>query len=110
MSLITFALSIGLFVTVLYKFLTEKRGRPTPPGPKGYPIIGVSDSDLLWCSGWLQIITFKNVADMPTEQEWLTYAEWGRKWGRLLLYFAKQFSSWMILQVELFKLHFSDSH
>jgi len=26
----------------------------------------------------------QNVADMPTEQEWLTYAEWGRKWGRLL--------------------------
>jgi hypothetical protein len=27
-------------------------------------------------------ITLKNVADMPTEQEWLTYAEWGRKWGQ----------------------------
>jgi len=28
------------------------------------------------------IIILKNVADMPTEQDWLTYAEWGRKWGQ----------------------------
>jgi len=29
-------------------------------------------------------IILKNVADMPTEQDWLTYAEWGRKWGPFL--------------------------
>src|SRR5258707_3666398 len=26
-------------------------------------------------------IAFKNAADMPTEQQWLTFAAWGRKWG-----------------------------
>jgi len=39
-----FALGFGLFL--LYQFLARKqRGRPLPPGPKGYPIIGVSDSE-----------------------------------------------------------------
>ncbi|KDR73253.1 hypothetical protein GALMADRAFT_251844 [Galerina marginata CBS 339.88] len=36
-----------------------------PPGPKGLPIVG-------------------NVADMPAQEEWVTFAEWGRKWGGIL--------------------------
>lgn len=35
---------------------------PLPPGPRGLPVVG-------------------NVADMPAKKEWLTFAEWGRKWG-----------------------------
>ncbi|KAJ3824541.1 cytochrome P450 [Lentinula raphanica] len=35
---------------------------PLPPGPTGLPLIG-------------------NVMDMPSESEWLTFAEWGRKYG-----------------------------
>jgi hypothetical protein len=33
-----------------------------PPGPKGLPLVG-------------------NVADMPTQHEWKTFAEWARKYG-----------------------------
>lgn len=35
---------------------------PLPPGPRAWPIIG-------------------NMLDMPASQEWLTFAEWGEKWG-----------------------------
>jgi hypothetical protein len=39
-----FALAIGFFL--LRHFLTKKQqDRPLPPGPKGYPIIGVSHSE-----------------------------------------------------------------
>jgi hypothetical protein len=33
-----------------------------PPGPKGLPIVG-------------------NILDMPSEKEWLTFAQWGERWG-----------------------------
>ncbi|KAF9522935.1 cytochrome P450 [Crepidotus variabilis] len=50
----------------LYYYIAKKQSRVRlPPGPKGLPIIG-------------------NVADVPTEQEWKTYAEWGRKWGGII--------------------------
>ena len=48
MSLVTVVL--GIVVFLLYLFLTKKRGGPLAPGPKGYPIIGVSDSDSITCS------------------------------------------------------------
>ena len=43
-------------------FLRQKR-RSLPPGPRGYPLIG-------------------NLFDLPREKEWLTYAEWGKKYGK----------------------------
>ncbi|KAF9522936.1 cytochrome P450 [Crepidotus variabilis] len=50
----------------LYYYITKKRSEGLlPPGPKGLPIIG-------------------NIADVPTEQEWRTYADWGRKWGGII--------------------------
>lgn len=27
----------------------------------------------------------QNAADMPTQKDWLTYAEWGRKYGSLAM-------------------------
>ena len=35
---------------------------PLPPGPKGLPLIG-------------------NLLNMPSEKEWVTFAEWGNKYG-----------------------------
>ncbi|KAK7046001.1 hypothetical protein VNI00_006996 [Paramarasmius palmivorus] len=39
-----------------------RRKSPLPPGPPGLPLVG-------------------NVLDMPSGQEWLTFAEWGKKYG-----------------------------
>ncbi|KAF5371382.1 hypothetical protein D9615_009698 [Tricholomella constricta] len=54
------AAAFGLIV--LHRYLTRKSKSSLPPGPPGLPIIG-------------------NVADMPTKKEWVTFAEWGKKWG-----------------------------
>ncbi|KAG6846890.1 hypothetical protein H0H93_011243, partial [Arthromyces matolae] len=39
---------------------------PLPPGPPGLPIVG-------------------NIMDMPRSKEWITFAEWGKKWGRPMI-------------------------
>ena len=41
-------------------------GSPYPPGPRPYPIIG-------------------NLCDIPTVQPWVTYTEWQKEYGILLL-------------------------
>ncbi|TEB35555.1 cytochrome P450 [Coprinellus micaceus] len=56
---------ISLVLLVLFILVRFIRAKPTaqlPPGPGGYPLIG-------------------NLLDMPTEQEWLTFAQWGETWG-----------------------------
>ncbi|SJK99774.1 related to cytochrome P450 CYP2 subfamily [Armillaria ostoyae] len=57
-------LDFFLFVAGIYfvRRLLSKRRSPLPPGPRGYPIIG-------------------NVLDMPTDRPWLTFTQWGDKWG-----------------------------
>ncbi|KAF8154968.1 OrdA protein [Crassisporium funariophilum] len=65
MSILDFSL-LGLGVFVIWLYIQSKKTQGTlPPGPKGLPVIG-------------------NVADMPAQQEWVTFAEWGRKWGGIL--------------------------
>ncbi|KAF5327811.1 hypothetical protein D9619_004578 [Psilocybe cf. subviscida] len=48
------------------RFLSERRRNPSrlplPPGPKGYPLIG-------------------SVLEMPSAQQWRTYAEWAKIYG-----------------------------
>jgi hypothetical protein len=58
---------IGTLLAVLLVacFLFSNRrwaGRHTPPGPKGWPIIG-------------------NLFDMPRTYEWETYREWNRRYS-----------------------------
>ncbi|KAJ8473197.1 hypothetical protein ONZ45_g16385 [Pleurotus djamor] len=55
----------GVGLLCIYKLLTRPSAGPSPPGPKGLPLLG-------------------NVLDMPTEKEWLTFAKWGEKWGDIV--------------------------
>ncbi|KAJ7164529.1 cytochrome P450 [Mycena filopes] len=52
----------GVLSLMLIRRLFRKQRGSLPPGPSGFPFIG-------------------NVLDMPTVTEWLTFAEWGAKWG-----------------------------
>ena len=61
------AVAIGgaavLVAALTWSRLSSRRSRAArPPGPKGYPLIG-------------------NLFDLPKEKEWLTYADWGKKYG-----------------------------
>ena len=59
-------IDIGLLavaVILIKKILSTATALP-PPGPRKLPLLG-------------------NLLDMPSSQEWLTFAEWGRKWGTL---------------------------
>ncbi|KAK0501166.1 cytochrome P450 [Armillaria luteobubalina] len=58
-------ISIAFVGLILAWYLFRKSSRstaPFPPGPRGLPFIG-------------------NLLDMPSEKEWLTFAEWGGKYG-----------------------------
>jgi hypothetical protein len=74
-TVITFLLivdiSLGVCALMVLRLLFYvKRTPPLPPGPKRYPLIG-------------------NVLDMPTEQEWLTFAKWGDIWGMLSFFLSR---------------------
>lgn len=55
-------LVIGILAVLLFISVTRHRKYRLPPGPPGLPILG-------------------NFLDIPKAGEWLTYNEWGRKYG-----------------------------
>jgi hypothetical protein len=54
--------------TYLVKQVLNKNPASYPPGPRGWPLVG-------------------NIQDMPQTKPWLTFAEWGKKYGECLLFF-----------------------
>lgn len=55
---------IGIVVFSLARNLFSNRpAAPLPPGPKPYFLIG-------------------NLFDLPSQKQWIEYAEWGRKYGQ----------------------------
>ena len=51
-----------VFGLILVKKILTKSSSALPPGPSKLPIL-------------------ENLLDMPTTHEWVTFAEWGKKWG-----------------------------
>lgn len=45
-------------------FRRNRNNAPLPPGPRGLPLIG-------------------NLLDMPSDNEWFTFAQWGKEYGKL---------------------------
>ncbi|KAF7377532.1 Cytochrome P450 [Mycena sanguinolenta] len=52
-------------IPVLYRQFTSRNPAPFPPGPKGLPILG-------------------NALDMPISCPWITFSQWGEKYGGLV--------------------------
>lgn len=55
-------LALGIFTWVLISLIRRTTSGPLPPGPQRMPVIG-------------------NLLDMPKEREWVTWAEWGKRYG-----------------------------
>ncbi|KAG1855197.1 cytochrome P450 [Suillus subalutaceus] len=54
----------GVGVYLVKQVVIKKNPAPYPPGPRGWPLIG-------------------NVLDMPRIKPWLTFTEWGQKYGNI---------------------------
>lgn len=53
-------LLLGVFL--VSRLVKKPPSRPLPPGPKGLPFLG-------------------SVLDLPSTYQWLTFADWCKKWG-----------------------------
>jgi len=65
----TWLLVVSLTSIALYlvqRTVFKRNPAPLPPGPTPLPILG-------------------NLFDLPKESPWVTYAEWGKKFGTVLL-------------------------
>lgn len=54
--------SLLILIVLLRRYISSKSQPSLPPGPRGLPVIG-------------------NLLDMPSEQEWFTFARWGEQYG-----------------------------
>ncbi|KAK0214392.1 cytochrome P450 [Armillaria fumosa] len=57
-------LALAVFTWVVVSLKRKTPSGPLPPGPRRLPVIG-------------------NLLDMPKEREWETWAEWGKRYGRI---------------------------
>lgn len=68
-------LSLGIALTTIFtvvllkNIFTSKRSIASlPPGPPKLPL-------------------FQNLLDLPTGKTWITFSEWGKRWGACHLYY-----------------------
>jgi hypothetical protein len=61
-NILALVLSLVALGSILFVMRRSRSRLPLPPGPKPLPIVG-------------------NVLDMPPEMEWLTFTEWGKRFG-----------------------------
>lgn len=59
--------AVGIGISLVWGVIQSRKpsSHYLPPGPKGLPVIG-------------------NLLNVPQNYEWITFAEWGRKWGGIL--------------------------
>ena len=55
----------GAIAYLVKQVFTQKNPAPYPPGPLGWPLVG-------------------NISGVPDVKPWLTFAEWGKKYGQFL--------------------------
>jgi len=60
--LIYLDVALLMLTLALIKKVFTKRSAPLPPGPTKLPLL-------------------ENLFDMPSSEEWFTFADWGKKWG-----------------------------
>lgn len=60
--LIYFDFALLAVTLVLLKKIFSKKSAPLPPGPPKLPVL-------------------ENLLDMPASREWLTFGDWGEKYG-----------------------------
>jgi hypothetical protein len=58
--------SVGVYM--VKQVFAKKNRAPYPPGPRGLPLVG-------------------NLRDMPHVKPWLTFTEWGKKYGETFPFF-----------------------
>jgi len=58
-------IALAILTVILLKKVFTKRSIALPPGPPKLPLLG-------------------NLLDMPTERAWITFADWGKKWGDIV--------------------------
>ncbi|KAG1837953.1 cytochrome P450 [Suillus tomentosus] len=78
-------------VYLVKQVVIKKNPAPYPPGPPGWPLIG-------------------NILDMPRVKPWLTFAEWGQKYGECPSFFrshafSKIFSAGDITHIKILGRH-----
>ncbi|KAI0370175.1 cytochrome P450 [Pilatotrama ljubarskyi] len=52
-------------ILAVHLILRKRQLGPLPPGPRGWPLVG-------------------NVFDMPRTYQWITFAQWGQRWGDII--------------------------
>ncbi|KAF8810293.1 cytochrome P450 [Phlegmacium glaucopus] len=64
-SLLFLDITFAVFTVLLLKKIFTKPSTPLPPGPPKLPLLD-------------------NLLDFPTDKAWITFSDWGKKWGDIV--------------------------
>ena len=81
--LLDIGFALALLMAVLLKFFFTERSIALPPGPPKLPLL-------------------ENLRDVPTEKAWITFSDWGKKWGTVQVFLRVQGLAMNELQISFF--------